>query len=1344
MKQSGLGTFSTVGHDAALQDYAIVVEVLGKLLHAPMDQADAAIHLALDQMGSHAGVDRAYVFALRAPDLIDNTHEWVAEGIAPMIDQLQGLPQSIISHWVDRFQRGDLGYIADVDSLCDDSPEKQVLKVQDVQSILIVPILHDGVFSGFVGYDAVRERRSFAEHEIGLLSSVAAGIASVIARQRADQTMRAAQRGLEAARNRFAATLEAMPDLVLEMDHAGRYTGYHTGVPDLLVMRPEDMLGRTVEQTLPPDAAATVRQALRIADERGTSSGHHYMVGSAKGPRWFQLSAARRASDQPEEPHGYVLVVRDVTDEFNQRKSLDQLGEVVRHMTNLVVIVDTDRRIVWANPAFETRTGFSLTEALGKRPGDLTRCPDTCSDTVARINAALAAGQAVQAEILNADRHGNRYWVAMNIHPMRDKAGKIIGHVSVETEITDRKRQETELADLAQQAVAARTRLESAVEALPDAFAYFDADDRLVLSNQRYLDYYPTLAPHLKPGITFEAILRLGISQRLYPTAIGREEAFLTDAISLHRASNIRHEQVLSDGRWLRIVEKPTVDGGRVGMRIDITELKQAEQRLEDIIHGAEAGTWEWNIASGENIVNARWAEIVGYRLDELTPVSIDTWTRLLHPEDMPRVESALAKVFSRAQDQFTYELRMRHKNGHWINVLSRGRVARWGQDGKPLVMAGVHLDITALKRAEQRMEDIIRGASVGTWEQDVATGLITINDRWAEMLGHRAQDITPLTTPMWCGMLHPADLRMLLQQDREKIAGGLDNFETELRVRHRDGHWVWVLSRGRVTRRDTDGRAAQIAGIHLDISERKEKEDALQAANTELIRALAARDAAQQRFFDIAAISADWFWEQDADQRFTYVSDSYLRQTGDDPAIAIGKTCRDLLRHHPDTLASADWKSLRARMDAREPFSDFVYLAPLRSDPDRQSWVRISGAPCHDANGTFVGYRGVGSDVTQLYLAKERAEAANRAKSQFLANMSHEIRTPLNGVLGMAELLGDALTDPTHRQMIETIRESGEGLLNVLNDILDLAKVEAGKLYLEQVPFVPRDLAHKIEAMYSLRAQDRRLSFSVLTDAGAALPRMGDPHRVLQVLHNLLNNAIKFTKTGEISMTFRSRSGEPLVIEVTDTGIGMTPEQLSRVFEDFEQADGAVTRRFGGTGLGLSIVRRLVDLMGGQIEVTSVAGAGTTVRLSLPLAMAATARPPPVVQTADASLIGVRALVADDNATNRLILRAMLTAMGVEATVVDDGLQAVQAWGSGRFDVLLLDISMPGMDGIAALAEIRGKAGGADVPALAVTANAMKHQIDGYFTAGFNGYIGKPFRREDLVAGITRVLTVT
>jgi CheY-like chemotaxis protein/nitrogen-specific signal transduction histidine kinase len=371
------------------------------------------------------------------------------------------------------------------------------------------------------------------------------------------------------------------------------------------------------------------------------------------------------------------------------------------------------------------------------------------------------------------------------------------------------------------------------------------------------------------------------------------------------------------------------------------------------------------------------------------------------------------------------------------------------------------------------------------------------------------------------------------------------------------------------------------------------------------------------------------------------------------------------------------------------------------------------------------------------LTAALQRAEAGSRAKSQFLATMSHEIRTPLNGVLGMAEVLGQTLERPDQTAMVGTIRQSGELLLSILNDILDLAKIESGRMALEQRVFSPLELAERTVALHGARADG--VVLRVVND-GADL-RVGDDLRLMQVMHNLVGNAVKFTEKGGVTVTVTGGDAGRLVIRISDTGIGMTPGQLAHVFDDFTQADGSITRRFGGTGLGLTIVRGLVTAMAGTVQVTSTLGEGTTFVLDLPLPVSVAAVPVAAVRVPAVALQGLRALVAEDNATNRLILGAMLKGLGVTATMAVDGEDAVAQWHAGAFDVLLLDISMPRKDGVTALAEIRALAGAAMPPALAVTANAMTHDIDAYLAAGFDACVSKPIRQDRLAAAIAAAM---
>jgi PAS domain S-box-containing protein len=655
--------------------------------------------------------------------------------------------------------------------------------------------------------------------------------------------------------------------------------------------------------------------------------------------------------------------------------------------------------------------------------------------------------------------------------------------------------------------------------------------------------------------------------------------------------------------------------------------------------------------------------------------------------------------------------------------------------------------DARELIRSEDRLRDVIEGAQVGTWTWDFDTVTQVVNDVWARMLGYGLAELQPVTYRTWDALLHPEDAATVKAQIDHCVTGQSESYEAEYRLRHRMGHFIWVLDRGRVVRRNPDGSPKLMAGIQIEISEQKSREAALRRAKEELEDALALRASAEQRFADVVAVSEGWFWEMDRDLRFSFISHpEWFERIGVPPANLMGLTREEWLERYPDVRASADWEIVLSALRDRRPFRDFVYRAP--QSPDRQErWFRISGTPVWDHLGEFLGYRGAGADVTQLYLSKARAEEASRTKSMFLANMSHEIRTPLNGVLGMAEVLDSALSDPEHKRMIGTIRRSGEALLNILNDILDMSKIEAGKLELEQVAFSPSEIAERVEDLHLLKAEEKGLSFEVMIGSGAEMRRMGDPFRVQQILHNLVSNAIKFTDAGEVTVKLSGRGGAPLVLEVRDSGIGMTADQIARLHEEFSQADSSVTRRFGGTGLGMAITRNLVVRMGGDIAVQSEPGRGTTIRVTLPLPAATVAvGTPKAPEPAEGGLEGLRILAADDNGTNRSVLELMLARSGATVTTVSDGLQAVQAWGPDRFDVILLDIAMPVMDGKAALQEIRQReaaAGLPRVPVIAVTANAMSHQIVEYLIWGFDSCISKPIAMSDLTKAIRAMMPV-
>jgi len=369
---------------------------------------------------------------------------------------------------------------------------------------------------------------------------------------------------------------------------------------------------------------------------------------------------------------------------------------------------------------------------------------------------------------------------------------------------------------------------------------------------------------------------------------------------------------------------------------------------------------------------------------------------------------------------------------------------------------------------------------------------------------------------------------------------------------------------------------------------------------------------------------------------------------------------------------------------------------------------------------------------------AKSEAEAASLAKSNFLATMSHEIRTPLNGVLGMAQAMAADELSEVQRERLSVVHRSGEALLAILNDVLDLSKIEAGKLELESIEFDLGELAQGAYSAFTALANKKGLSFAL--DIGEARGRyMGDPTRIRQILYNLISNALKFTDQGEIRVTAR-RDAHGLEIAVADTGVGISPENLVRLFQKFDQLDSSTTRRFGGTGLGLAICHELAQLMGGEIMVESEPGKGSRFVVRLPLPVVGEEKPAaqlaPPEPPSDLKPMRLRVLAAEDNAVNQLVLKTLLHQLGLEPMVVEDGQSAVEAWTSAEWDVILMDMQMPVMDGLAATAAIRAaerETGRKRTPIIALTANAMSHQVEQYLAAGMDGHVAKPIAAADL-----------
>jgi len=404
---------------------------------------------------------------------------------------------------------------------------------------------------------------------------------------------------------------------------------------------------------------------------------------------------------------------------------------------------------------------------------------------------------------------------------------------------------------------------------------------------------------------------------------------------------------------------------------------------------------------------------------------------------------------------------------------------------------------------------------------------------------------------------------------------------------------------------------------------------------------------------------------------------------------------------------------------------------------------IRMNGAHIREM---FVAQLSLELQSEDLRQARDAADQASSAKMRFLANMSHEIRTPLNGIIGLAEVLDHLdLTQP-QRNVLHDIDRSGHHLLSIVNDILDMAKVSAGKLSLEQAPFDLPQLIRDLASPAAALADVRQLVF-VLDVANDLPPEVkGDPLRIRQVVSNLLANAVKFTPSGNVGLSVRcSRPGDPrgdwIRFSVSDTGIGLSAEEQEHIFQEFHQVDSSSTRKFGGSGLGLAISHRLAELMGGRLWVESRMEEGSTFYFELPLpATGKAARAKPAVAQLPPLPEGLRVLVAEDNVVNQKVILMMLLQAGVRAEIVDNGSLAVEAHKSAPFDLILMDCQMPVLDGYEATARIRGLSGPASrVPIVGVTANAFAEDRDRCLRAGMNGYVPKPLRRAALLNAMSQ-----
>ncbi len=939
------------------------------------------------------------------------------------------------------------------------------------------------------------------------------------------------------------------------------------------------------------------------------------------------------------------------------------------------------------------------------------------------------------AEMIIRRADGVEHTILCNAAPIYNDNGEIIAGVVIFTDITERKRAEIAL----QKSEEKYRRL---IENLSDKFFFYSHNTDGVFtffsnSVQNALGYTPEeFMTHYTKYLTDNPINEnvkhhselsiQGIVQPLYEVDIYcKDGSIKTLEVSEVPVFNEQSHVVSVDGIAHDITERKQTE----------EKLRQSELKWQYALTGSQDGVWDWNVVTNEVYFSSMWKKMLGYADDEIT-ADLSEWDKRVHPDDKEQAYIDINKHLAEETEYYCNEHRLLCKEGTYKWILDRGKVIEFTKEGKPLRFVGTHSDITERKQTQEKLKqqetflkNLINTVPSLIFVKDWNGKFVLVNQAAADIYGcSTTKELEGKTDADFNP--NSQEVKQFLAADK-KVLTTLQPTFIEETMTGPDGQ-TGVFQTIKTPLLSNEGKAELLLSIAMDITERKQAEESAQKERDKLLSILNAMP------------SGVYIVNKQCD--IEYVNPVIEKEFGP----VNGRKCYSYFHDRTEVCPWCKKEDVFAGKLVRWEWYSFK----------NNKYYDLFDTPIKNRDGSISKFE-IFHDITErkqaeiaLIQAKEEADSANRAKSEFLANMSHEIRTPMNAVIGFSDILASKVTDKKQKSYLNSIQTAGKSLLTLINDILDLSKIEAGRLDIQYEPVNPQVIFTELQQIFSLNIAEKNIEWIMEINGNLPPTLFLDETRLRQVLLNLIGNAIKFTDSGYIKLcankidTEAEHSKVDLIIAVEDSGIGIPADQQALIFESFRQQDGQSTRQYGGTGLGLAITKRLVEMMNGHISVESNPGKGSRFEIALHEVKVATT-PPAVRQdnpfdSNNITFEKARVLVVDDIESNRDLIKEYLSQVNLEIISAENGQEALLFVEEYHPALILMDLRMPEMNGYEATKHLKDNPNTADIPVIALTASVALNEKASIEAHGFDGFLSKPVNISDLLSELSRYLKYT